>query len=146
MGNDQDAQTSHLHQVLTIETRRFAGRLKKLFSVEIAENAVSFKKLVVGLLRRALPPRPGRRNDPRIDAAIQLLKEGKTVREVLRVQIAGFENMDSYARVLADRGLRKSLAARGIRFRERSTPPTKIQKNRSAKSVALSPILLHPRV
>jgi len=115
--------------ILAIETRRFADRLQKMFSVEITRNAVSFKKLVLRLVRRALPPRPGRRNDPQIDAAIQLLQQGNTVRDVLQRQIPDFEKMDSYARILADRGLRKSLAARGIRFRKGKTIWIKRKKN-----------------
>lgn len=108
-------------EILAVETRRFTDRLQKMFSPEITRNAVGFKKLVLRFVRRALPPRPGRRNDPQIDAAIQLLQQGKTVRDVLQRQIPDFEKMDSYARILADRGLRKSLAARGIRFRKGKT-------------------------
>ena len=131
MGQDEARQTAHadLQQVLGVETRRFADRLKKMFSTEITRNAVTFKKLVLRLVRRALPPRPGHRNDPQIDAAIQLLQQGKTVRDVLQMQIPDFEKMDSYARILSDRGLRKSLGARGIRFRKGKTIWTKQNKN-----------------
>jgi hypothetical protein len=115
-------------KALGIEIHRFAGRLKKLFSAEIAKNDVRFKKLVVKLLRKALPPRPGRRNDPRINFAIHLLQQGKTLREVLQIQIPDFESMDSYARILADRGLRKSLAARGFRFRKKTGAPSRASR------------------
>jgi hypothetical protein len=115
MGTEQSP--ANWQEILAIETRKFADRLKKVFSAEISQNAVNFKKSVVRLIR-PLPPRPGRRNDPRIDAAILLLKQGKTLRDVLRIQIPGFEQMDPYTQILADRGLRKSLAARGIRFRK----------------------------
>jgi hypothetical protein len=126
-----EASQTNRGELLAIETRRFAGRLKKLFAAEITENAVSFKKRVVVLLRRALPPGRGRRNDPKIDAAIQLLQEGKTVRDVLQIQISSFENMDSYGRILADRGLRKSLAARGVRFRKGK--PIWIKRNKNSR-------------
>lgn len=79
---------------------------------KVARSPREFTKQVIHLIRRELPPRPGQPNDPRLDAAARLVQQGRTVRQVLRLQIPGFERRDAYSRYLAEKGLRAALADR----------------------------------
>ena len=97
---------------LEAATRDFAARLKRNFSQEIARNPRDFKKQVLRLMRQELPPRRGRPGSPQIEAALAMLRQGKTVREILRAQIRGFDQLDTYGRMLAEKALRQSLSRR----------------------------------
>ena len=91
----------------------FASFLKIHFSDNITADPRAFKKLVLHLIHRELPPRRGRPNDPQIDSAVRLVQEGKTVKQVLRLQIPGFDKLDTYGRYLAEKGLRAAITRRG---------------------------------
>ena len=91
---------------------QFASRLRSRFHDQIARDAREFKKLVLRLIRRGLPPRPGRPNDPRLDAACRMIRQGKTVKQVLWLQIPDFDRLDTYGRYLAEKGLRAAIARR----------------------------------
>jgi len=97
---------------LEAETRRFAERLRRNFAREIERNAHDFKKAVLRLIRRELPPKRGRPNDPRIDAAVRMAEQGKSIKEILRSQIPDLDNMDTYGRYLAEKGLRAAIDRR----------------------------------
>jgi hypothetical protein len=97
---------------LEAATRDFSDRLKRDFSQEIARNPRDFKKQVLRLMRQELPPRRGRPGSPQIEAALAMLRQGKTVREILRAQIRGFDQLDTYGRMLAEKALRQSLSRR----------------------------------
>jgi len=99
-------------QSLERAIRQFGDRLKRDFGEEMARAPSSFKKQVVRLIRRELPLRRGRPNDPRLDAAVQMVAQGKSVKDVLRSQIPNFEGMDTYSRYLAEKGLRTAIARR----------------------------------
>jgi hypothetical protein len=90
----------------------FAARLRRDFSQEIARNPHDFKKLLLRLIRQELPPRRGRPSNPQIDAALAMLHQGKTVRDILRTQIQGFDQLDTYGCMLAEKALRQALARR----------------------------------
>jgi len=92
--------------------REFASFLKIHFVQEIDRDAKAFKKSVLRWIRRELPPRRGRPNDPRLDLAARMVHNGKTIKEVLRFQLASFDRMDTYGRYLAEKGLRAALARR----------------------------------
>ena len=92
--------------------RDFSDRLKRDFSQEIARNPRDFKKQVLRLVRRTLPPRRGRPNNPHIDTAMRMIEQGKTTKEILRSQITDFEKLDTYGRYLAEKGLRSAIARR----------------------------------
>jgi len=100
--------------------RQIGDRLKRDFAEEMAGDPTTFKKRVVSLIRRGLPPRRGRPNDPRFDVAILMIKQGKSVKDVLRTQIPNFDQMDTYGRYLAEKGLRFALVRR-CRFTSQQT-------------------------
>lgn len=100
--------------------RAFALRLKRDFAREIAGDPRTFKKSVVQLVRRELPPKRGRPNDPRLDAAVRMLHQGKSPKDVLRFQIANFDKLDTHGRYLAEKALRAALARRRKSSRPRS--------------------------
>jgi len=91
---------------------QFAKGLKSRFQDQLARDPAGFKKQVVRLIRQALPPKRGRPNDPRLDAAVQMVEHGKTVKDVLRLQIPGYDNLDTYGRYLAEKGLRAAISRR----------------------------------
>lgn len=93
--------------------RDFAHRLRREFAQEIASSPREFKKRVVGLIRRELPPGPGRPGDPRYDQAARMADQGKTVAAILRCQDPQFDALDPWTRMLASRGLRAALRRRG---------------------------------
>jgi hypothetical protein len=57
----------------------FASFLKFHFADEFAADPRKFKKWVIRAVHTELPPRRGRPNDPRIDAAFKMIQQGKTV-------------------------------------------------------------------
>ena len=90
----------------------FVLELRSRFREQSEQEPAEFKKQVVRLVRRYLPPRPGRPNDPRIDSAFRMIERGISVKEILRSQIRDFERLDGYGRYLAEKGLRAALARR----------------------------------
>ncbi len=48
---------------------------------------------------------------------MEMIEQGRTIKEVLRSQITHFEKLDAYGRYLAEKGLRGAIARR----RKRST-------------------------
>jgi len=106
----QDAEPrTKLIETLTVD---FTEQLRSQFAFEISCDPKAFKALVIRLFRKHLPLRRGRPNDPRIDTAMRLIAQGKTINEVLRSQISGFEKLDAYGRYLAEKGLRGAIARR----------------------------------
>ena len=99
-------------EAIELMLREFTGRIRRQFAEEISRDPASFKRQIIGLIRRGLPPGRGRPKDPRIDAALRMLEQGETVKAVLRSQITGFDNLDAYGRYLAEKGLRTALARR----------------------------------
>ena len=92
--------------------RNFVSALRQDFSREINRDARDFKKQVLRLVRLGLPPRRGRPCDPRVDAALAMVKRRNSIKEVLRRQIPNFDHLDTYTRYLAEKGLRQALARR----------------------------------
>jgi hypothetical protein len=101
-----------LLQRLEADTRVFTARITREYASEIAGDPKAFKQTVLRFVRRQLPPRRGRPNDPRIDAALRMIEQGKAVKQVLRAQIPAFDKLDTYGRYLAEKGLRMSIARR----------------------------------
>ena len=106
-----------------IIVRQFAFRLKRDFANEIARDARGFKKSVLRWVRQELPPRRGRPNDPRLDAAARMIGQGKTAREVLRAQVPGYSRLDTYGRYLAEKGLRAAISRRRKQTRTAANLP-----------------------
>lgn len=90
----------------------FILELRCRFQEQSEKQPVEFKKQVVRLVRRHLPPRPGRPNDPSIDSAVRMMQQGMAIKEVLRRQVPGFDKLDTYGRYLAEKGLRAAVARR----------------------------------
>ena len=116
---------------LARDVRGFVQQLQRNHASDIARDARGFKKQVVTLIRRELPPRRGRPNDPRIDAALQMIERRKSVKEILRCQIPGFEQMDTYGRYLAEKGLRTAIARR-----RRNSPARKHHHKKTPRNSA----------
>jgi hypothetical protein len=89
----------------------FTDQLSQKHAAEIARNPREFKQQVLKLIRRTLPPKRGRPASPQIEAALAMLREGKSVRNILRAQIAGFDHLDPYTRYLAEKAIRQGRVA-----------------------------------
>ena len=84
--------------------------LRTEFPQDIARNLRDFKKQVIRRIRRELPPRRGRPASPQIEAALAMVRQGKSVPEVLRAQVSDFEKLDAYGRYLVEKALRQGLS------------------------------------
>jgi len=91
-------------RITSVETavRDFTSFPKLHFADNLTADPKAFKKIVIRLVRRGLPPKRGRPNDPQIDAAVRLVLQGKTVKDVLQQEVRGFEALDTYGRCLAE--------------------------------------------
>lgn len=98
--------------------RGFVESLRRNFAGELVRDPREFKKRVLRLIRRELPLKKGRPPSPEIEAALTMLRQGKSVRDVLRAQISGFDEFDVYGRYLAEKAFRQALVRRGWRTSE----------------------------
>jgi hypothetical protein len=109
-------------------TAEFASGLKADpdLTPALVENPLAFRSELERLVRSQFRLKRGR--DPRLDAACRMVKEqGRTVPEVLRLQVKNFENLDAYTRYLAAKGLRQAVARRA--GKTRNTPRKKWPRN-----------------
>jgi hypothetical protein len=94
------------------DIRKFAARLLRDYANEFADDPHGFKKYVLRTVRLYLPPGRGRPRDTRFDAALAMLKQRNSIKEILRRQIPDFDQLDTYTRYLAEKGLRQAIARR----------------------------------
>jgi hypothetical protein len=120
--NPGPAQVCLSYTSVEAAAREFTSLLKTKFAQDVARDAKAFKKQVLRLIRRELPPGRGRPNDPRLDYAARMVGQGKTVKYILRSQIPGFDKLDTYSRYLAEKGLRAAIARRRKHRASRDTP------------------------
>ena len=92
--------------------REFAAQVRMECQEELVRDPKALRTAVLELVRRELPLRRGRPNDPRIDAAVRMLEQGKSVKEILRLQTRGFDKLDTYGRYLVEKGLRAAISRR----------------------------------
>ena len=109
---DWQVNAHSLQRRIEAFTGPIAEQIKLEFASEISRDPKAFKAALLQALRRALPLRRGRPNDPRVDAAVRMFEQGKSVKEILRLQTRGFDKLDTYGRYLAEKGLRAAIAWR----------------------------------
>ena len=93
-------------------TREFGRRVRRECHQELVRDLKALRVAILQMVRREFPLRRGRPNDPRIDAAIRMLEQGMSIKEILRFQTRGFDTLDTYGRYLAEKGLRAAIARR----------------------------------
>ncbi len=95
--------------------KTFAGTLRRDrdFAQAIHADPAGFRSDLERAIRGQFPMRRGRPMDPQVDAACRMVREGKSVPEVLRSQIPGWDSLDTYTRYLLAKGLRQAVARRG---------------------------------
>ena len=108
--NPGSAEVCLSRESVEVAAREFASFLKFQFADQISRDPRILKKTVLRLVRRELPPKRGRPNDPRLDAAALMVAQGESVKDVLRSQIPDHEEMDTHSLYLAEKGLRAALA------------------------------------
>lgn len=116
------APPSCTSRTLAAIARDFLAKVHRECAEELARDPKTLRASILRLVRRELPLRRGRPNDPRIDAAVRMLEQGKSVKEILRLQTRGFDKLDTYGRYLADKGLRAAITRRRKRARNRPHP------------------------
>lgn len=87
-------------------------RLKTDFAKEVERDPAQFKKQALRIIRAALPLKRGRPRDPQIEAAVRMIADGNSLKDVLRSQLPNFDRLDTYGRYLAEKGLRSAIARR----------------------------------
>lgn len=97
---------------LETATCKFLRKVRREFQKEFQCDPKRFRDVALRSVRRALPLRRGRPNDPRIDEALRMLERGRSIKEVLRLQLPNFDDMDAYGRYLAEKGIRTAIARR----------------------------------
>ncbi len=106
------APSSCTSQTLEAIARDFVAKVHRDCAEELAHDRKALRAAVLRLVRRELPLRRGRPNDPRIDAAVRMVEEGKSIKEILRLQTRNFDKVDTYGRYLAEKGLRTAVTRR----------------------------------
>jgi len=62
-----------------------------------------------------------------------MVQHGRTVKDVLRAQLPGFDTLDTYGRYLAEKGLRAAIARRR-KYTASSAPPSNKSRFRRAEN------------
>jgi hypothetical protein len=101
------------------EAKRFTARLKRQYATEIATDAKGFKKCVVTLVKRGLPPGAGRPNEAAITLADQLRKQGLPWKDIYPHCITCHASLEPAERRIAENNLRSSRRSRRNRARRR---------------------------
>jgi hypothetical protein len=107
-------------QRLEAVTREFIAQVRRTCADQHTSDPKALRASVLRLVRREWPLRRGRPNDPRIDAAVHMIEQGKSIKEVLQLQTRNFDKVDAYGRYLAEKGLRTAVTRR--RKRTRNAP------------------------
>lgn len=94
------------------EVKRFATRITKLFAPEIASDPRGFKKSVTAILKRNLPPFPGRPTEQSITSAVTLRRGGQDWKQIYPQVIPNHANLDPAVRRQAESNLRASVRSR----------------------------------
>lgn len=114
--NKSKSHLSHQrHQALATCVAKFAYALRhnQVLKAAIQPDPRGLRADLLGLVRAQFPVRRGRHSDPRIDAACEMVRKGKTVQQSLKAQIPSWRNMDPYTRMLAAKGLHHARATPG---------------------------------
>jgi len=97
--------------------RDFVALVRCECGEDLERDTKTLRAAVLRLVRRELPLRRGRPNDPRIDAAVRMREQGKSIKEILELQTRNFDKVDTYGRYLAEKGLRTAVTRRHKRTR-----------------------------
>jgi hypothetical protein len=101
-------------------TQQFAALLRIEFASEIEKDPRRFKRLVLGLLKAELPPRPGRPPSEAVTRAIEMLEQGKSWRKIYSKCLPPTSSQDS--RQLSQYRLRCAVRSRRSGRRRRKSP------------------------
>ena len=112
MQDPSEAIPAGRHTDLDRTVRRFAAKLRSAYAEEIGHAPRKFKKRVVTLLRRNLPPFAGRPSETSITVAMKLLQEGSAWGEIYPQVIAGHSSMEPAVRRQAESNLRAAVRSR----------------------------------
>lgn len=122
-----------------LEAKRFARRISKQFASEIATDPRGFKKHLTQIIKRNLPPFPGRPTEQSITQAARLKAGGNSWQDIYPVVIPDHAQMDLPTRRVAESNLRSAIRSRRNARRRRNTSRTLLAQTTPASNVPLSP-------
>ena len=120
------------------EVKRFATRITKLFAPEIASDPRGFKRNVTTILKRNLPPFPGRPTEQSITSAVMFRRCGQDWKQIYPQVIPNHANLDSAVRRQAESNLRASVRSRRNARQRRKHMKDSIAETRQSSDVSLS--------
>ena len=120
------------------EVKRFATRITKLFAPEIASDPRGFKKNVTTILKRNLPPFPGRPTEQSITSAATLRREAQDWKQIYPQVIPNHANLDPAIRRQAESNLRASVRSRRNARQRRKRIKDSIAETREGQDVSSS--------
>lgn len=94
------------------QVKAFARKLTRQFQDEIRSDPRQFKKRVIEVLRRSLPPFGGRPTDESVTTAANMRANQEEWLAVYRAVIPNHSQMDSAARSHAESNLRSAVRSR----------------------------------
>ena len=112
-------------QSTPVRSKQFAKRLRKMFVGEISSDPRAFKKSVIEILRRHLPPFAGRPTEESVTVAAMLRMQGRDWPEVYRLVIPAYAHLDPGTRGQAQSNLRSAIRSRR-NARKRRKPRMKL--------------------
>jgi hypothetical protein len=121
------------------EAKQFAKRISKQFASEIASDPRSFKKQLTRIIKRNLPPFPGRPTEQSITHAARLRAEGNGWQDIYPVVIPNHAQLDPASRRVAESNLRSAIRSRRNARRRRNTSRTLLAQTTPTSNVPLSP-------
>lgn len=120
------------------EVKRFARRLCRIFAGEISSDPRTFKKGVIEILRRHLPPFAGRPTEESITMAATLREKSREWPEVYRLVIPGHSELDPATRRQAESNLRSAIRSRRNARKRRKGRLKLIAETSRERDVSLS--------
>jgi len=112
----------------------FTKSLRHDYAPEVARDARVFKRRVVELVRRGLPPGPGHPRDDVVTRAVELRAQHKSWCYVYRQCIPGFSHLSDEIQQLARIRLRSAVRSRKIRQQRRNASKRRARMPQGARS------------
>lgn len=120
------------------EAKRFATRITTQFAPEIASDPRGFKKRLTEIIKRNLPPFPGRPTEQSITHAARLSAEGHRWHDIYPVVIPDHAQMDPAIRRQTESNLRSAIRSRRNARKRRNARPKLLAQTTPKSNVPLS--------
>ncbi|HEV2379921.1 MAG TPA: hypothetical protein VG206_09020 [Terriglobia bacterium] len=120
------------------QVNTFVKSLRHDYAREIARDARAFKRSVVELVRRGLPPGAGHPRNEAITRAVEMRARSKPWLEVYRQCIPAFSSLGEGLREIAMNRLRAAVRSRRVRQQRQSLPKPRKSAPQDAPGCTIS--------